>query len=166
MSTLTLQINSLEALERLIGGDTETELAIRDNIANAFAGKYLKPLAKEILENIIDELMAPARDELERQMKPFFTTEAIGGWGNNKTVLSLHHKRIIGEKAKEVFDHEVSTILSQTVSDSEGVIKAKMSAAIAQIDAYLEYAMSEQRFNKLVNDAAQAKINEFLLKAR
>lgn len=42
-----IQINSLAALERLIGGDNEIEFDIRQNIAKAFAKKYIK--------NILDE---------------------------------------------------------------------------------------------------------------
>ena len=41
MST-KIQINSLEALERLIGGDTELEIEVRNSIVQEFAKKYLK----------------------------------------------------------------------------------------------------------------------------
>ncbi len=42
---LTIQINSLEALERLIGGDSQVEIDVRNNIVQAFAEKHLKALA-------------------------------------------------------------------------------------------------------------------------
>ncbi len=45
MNKLTLQINSKEALERLIGGDTETEIEIRNSVVHNFAEKHLKPIA-------------------------------------------------------------------------------------------------------------------------
>jgi uncharacterized membrane-anchored protein YjiN (DUF445 family) len=41
---IKIQINSLEALERLIGGDNELEISIRDNIVQEFTNKYLKGL--------------------------------------------------------------------------------------------------------------------------
>jgi hypothetical protein len=41
-----IQINSLEALERLIGGDSELEIEVRQSVASAFAARYLKPLAE------------------------------------------------------------------------------------------------------------------------
>ena len=37
-----IQINSLEALERLIGGDPSLEFDIRNNVAQKFAAKHLK----------------------------------------------------------------------------------------------------------------------------
>lgn len=40
-----IQINSLEALERLIGGDSELEFEIRNNVAQDFAKKHLKAVA-------------------------------------------------------------------------------------------------------------------------
>ena len=43
---MKLQINSLEALERLIGGDTEIEVDVRNNIVEAFAKKYLKSIVQ------------------------------------------------------------------------------------------------------------------------
>jgi len=52
-----VQINSLEALERLIGNDSNFEFDIRQNIVQKFAEKHLKSVAnsavlKEIEENI------------------------------------------------------------------------------------------------------------------
>lgn len=44
-SKLVLQINSLDALERLIGGDADVEVELRNNIAAKFAEKHLKQLA-------------------------------------------------------------------------------------------------------------------------
>ena len=41
---IKIPINSLEALERLIGGDNELEISIRDNIVQEFTNKYLKGL--------------------------------------------------------------------------------------------------------------------------
>lgn len=44
MNKLTIQINNLEALERLIGGDAEVEVDIRNSVAQKFAEKHLKAL--------------------------------------------------------------------------------------------------------------------------
>jgi hypothetical protein len=40
--SIKLQINSLDALERLIGGDNEVELELRNWVVQAFAKKHLK----------------------------------------------------------------------------------------------------------------------------
>lgn len=40
-----IQINSLEALQRLIGGDSHLEIEIRNSIVQEFSKKYLKAVA-------------------------------------------------------------------------------------------------------------------------
>lgn len=47
------QINSKEALERLINGDEEFEITIKNTILNEITGKYLKSIAHdEIMSEI------------------------------------------------------------------------------------------------------------------
>jgi hypothetical protein len=46
MST-KIQINSLEALERLIGGDTELEIELRNTVVQEFSKKHLKCIARD-----------------------------------------------------------------------------------------------------------------------
>lgn len=43
----TIQINSLEALERLIGGSTEMEVSLRNAVVQQFTEKHLKPIAAQ-----------------------------------------------------------------------------------------------------------------------
>lgn len=48
---MKIQINSLEALERLIGGDTDVEIQIRNSVVQNFTNKHLKGIATTYLEN-------------------------------------------------------------------------------------------------------------------
>ena len=41
---MKIQINNLEALERLLGNDSEFEMEVRNSVAQNFAKKYLKSL--------------------------------------------------------------------------------------------------------------------------
>lgn len=45
-SGVTLQINSLAALERLLGGDNELTASIRKSVAAAFARNYMMDLVR------------------------------------------------------------------------------------------------------------------------
>lgn len=54
---MKIQINSLEALERMIGGDNEMEFEIRQSVAEAFAKKYLKGLATVFMQNGVPKAM-------------------------------------------------------------------------------------------------------------
>ncbi len=54
--SIKLQINSKDALERLIGGDTQLEMEIRNNIVQEFTNKRLKGLINvELEKRVIDE---------------------------------------------------------------------------------------------------------------
>lgn len=68
---LKVQINSLEALERLIGGDTQIEIDIRDNIVDIFTRKHLKSIANE-------QFVKDATEALSNQMKDQFLVYSSG----------------------------------------------------------------------------------------
>jgi len=52
--SIKLQIGSLEALERLIGGDSEVEVELRTAIVQDFAKRHLKGIiTKEVLDKIV-----------------------------------------------------------------------------------------------------------------
>lgn len=63
MST-KIQINSLAALERLIGGDSETEIEIRNSIVQEFTKKHLKKIADESMDGFKSEIFALCRNEI------------------------------------------------------------------------------------------------------
>ena len=48
MSKVVLQINSIDVIERLIGGDSEVEVDIRNNVVQRFAEKHLKATERSI----------------------------------------------------------------------------------------------------------------------
>ena len=56
---MKLQINSLAAIERLIGGESEVELDIRNNIVEAFAKKHLKPvLNSPVFQRVVVDIQS------------------------------------------------------------------------------------------------------------
>lgn len=67
---MTIKINlDLSALERLIGGDTEAEIIIREGVIQTFAKKHLKKLAnakafEPILRDIQDDVVSMFRAEI------------------------------------------------------------------------------------------------------
>jgi hypothetical protein len=69
-----LQINSLDALNRLIGGDSELELQLRQQVVAEFAKKYLKSI-------VLDEWFQKWMESLKADLQKTFQTmvkEAIG----------------------------------------------------------------------------------------
>ena len=59
---LTLQINSLEALEKLLSGDVQLEMDMRNTVVQEYAKKYIKSVAQEFVSS-------QNRTETEKVMK-------------------------------------------------------------------------------------------------
>ena len=78
MST-KIQINSLEALERLIGGDSELEIEVRNNVVQDFANKHLKGLAvvynENHFKNLTNTVYKEMKDKFQEEFGLKITTE-------------------------------------------------------------------------------------------
>lgn len=69
--SVKLQINSKEALERLIGGDSDLEVELRNSVVQEFANKHLKGLAmvyneahfKALTDTVYKEMKAKFQEE-------------------------------------------------------------------------------------------------------
>jgi hypothetical protein len=82
MQKLTIQINNKEALERLIGNDSEVEIDIRNSVVQKFAEKHLKPLANSpqitgTLNAIRDDISKQIKERVEKEIATF--KESWGG---------------------------------------------------------------------------------------
>lgn len=72
-NTLVLQINSLQALERLIGGDAQVEVDARNSVVQNFAKKHLGEVAKNlaigpVVKSIENDLTRNIKMEAETQL--------------------------------------------------------------------------------------------------
>lgn len=80
MSTpIKIQINSLEALERLLGGSTDMEIELRQAIAVEFTKKHLKPLATsdavQLIATELREQVGAIRDEVRKKISTLLAEE-------------------------------------------------------------------------------------------
>ena len=81
MSNLTLQINSLEALERLIRGDSETEVEIRNNVVQRFAEKHLKPLINsDSATSTLNQIRQHVESEISTKVSKEIATYKKSDW--------------------------------------------------------------------------------------
>jgi hypothetical protein len=109
MNKLTIQINSLEALERLIGGDSQVEIEIRNSVVQNFADKHLKPLANtpEIegtLVGIKQEIAKTIREKCEQEIASFKTS-----WQGSVCEVKLR------PEIKAEIDRQVRTVTDDTI---------------------------------------------------
>lgn len=141
---MKLQINSLEALERLIGGDTEVEIEIRNNIVQSFAKKHLKAIANDTVFAKVSHDVRTASETVAREQ----TTQAFNKLGMftgqawNRTFILL----------PEIKDALRDTALTEVNTS----IKEAVAVAVATYDADL----IKKRINRLVDEHIQNKISE------
>ena len=64
--SIKIQINSLEAVERLIGGDNEIEIQVRNSIVNDFTKRHLKGVVSEKMSKDISKAI---ENELLKEVK-------------------------------------------------------------------------------------------------
>ena len=97
---LKLQINSVEALERLIGGDAEVEFEIRNSVVQEFTKKHLKALAEQMLYQ-------PALNTMKAEMEQFISTR-FGTFAN----AGYASKFILNDRIQAQIKSEVSGIVA------------------------------------------------------
>lgn len=121
MSTqpIKIQINSLEALERLIGGNTEAEMDIRNSVVQAFTERHLKSIANQehvakcfhSLNQTVSSLVESARVAVEQQVADKLGT-VKRNWDGTISTIKLRPD-VIAE-----IDKQVASKVNQLVTEA------------------------------------------------
>lgn len=123
MNKLTIQINNLEALERLIGGDTEIELEIRNNIVQAFTKKYLKQLVNEaqikyeILREVTPSIKKVAQEIQKEVIKEQaeYRIKLVSISKEELETLQNHIKELVEQSVTRIAEEKASKLLEPIV---------------------------------------------------
>ena len=139
MNKTVLQINSLEALERLIGGDSEVETEIRNNIVQNFAKKHLKPLVNEGMikrvEREIENQTVRLKRDIQDKIKESLVTGGLAvqttknDWGRYNINLNHALKEELFDGVREEIKDKLNTIIKE---ETEKIIEEHLRANVAQ----------------------------------
>jgi len=144
-----IQINSLEALNRLIGGDTEAEIEIRNSVVQEFAKTKLKPLLNSpLITSTIKEIESAVIQEARKRFSEgvaIFKTSSYN---------YLYDAQLLPE-IKTLIQDCIKNSLEKSVAEKSEEILAKL----------LTDRSIEERITKRVNYLTEEKINE-LVKAK
>lgn len=158
---LNIQIASLAALQELLKNENgEVSLEIRQNIADEFAKKYIKPLmnddtikktVEKMTKGIGDNVTSIAENIVEQRIGKL-TKQKVGYYGDeNRYILQLN-----GEIRREIID-AVNTQMNEYVSKC-------VENAIATFTPEKINAAIERRVNDLVttaiNDGVRKKMKQ------
>jgi hypothetical protein len=150
---LTLQINSIAALERLLGGNTEFETSIRRSVAADFARNHMKDLVEREF-NIRDaELKAQVNAEVN---KIALQRDKIQSWTwTLSDDLKTRIRGQVGEELRKVVDGA----LQEASRKYATMLEAELAKMTALAKSRVEAAVST-KFDKEVRDALDARLKE------
>ena len=133
-----LQINSLAALERLIGNDTALELEIRQNIAEEFAKKHIKCLAEEFSATtagkFAKEMREQVNDEVSRSLGEALTMSKGTYWSDPP-------KMILRDDGKEAIRNEVRRVIADVRNEA---IKETTENLKKEIAVYVKHDITKE----------------------
>lgn len=139
-SKLVLQINSLDALERLIGGDADVEVEIRNNIVAKFAEKHLKQLANS------SQVMG-ALTKAQQELREMVQTQVTAALANVKN--STYYGMKIGDLRPEI-----KALMEEAVRTSvDAVVANAVKADIAKL-------ATQEILERKITREVTAQINE------
>ena len=161
---LKLQLTG-DALERMLGGDTELEIDIRQCIAEEFAGRYLKQVANTAGVQAL-------KNELVSAIQSMIYEPRTSSWG--KPIVTAQVKATLSELAKEAVAAELNVDnltrdMRCQVLDLQRQVKLQADNTVkegqAKIDAILEKMSSAIRtaLDSIDDEATRKKVLSALL---
>ena len=152
--SVTIQINSLEALERLIGNDNELEIQLRNSVAQDFATRHLKALVNDTLltkaveivkKDIVDEFVKSYKKQGYFSKIPVFEQSIIEEF---KSELRL--------SAYQSFQDAVGDLLK--IEEAKQTVQDRINRAVDSISEQIEKAILERRIEKMVDARIKEKL--------
>ncbi len=151
MST-KIQINSLEALERLIGNDNELEMEIRNSIVQEFTKKHLKVIANENVNRHISDFNRGIQD-YARDLLGKYVNDPQASWRRTYII-----NNEVEQTIKAVSRNEAAKLINAEILK---LIEAETNNAVEKIKALID-----ERVDHLTSAYIQEKVNERLQKIK
>lgn len=143
---VVLQINSIEALERILNGSEGLELQIKENIVQEFTKRYLKGIANE---EIVKQASSKIKEEIE---------ETLFGDSNKYSFKLKELKPGYVKLIEETIESKIRFELLTTIND-----RIEVNTQYQKIDELIT-----ERINNLVNGITEQdvlnRVDEFLRK--
>lgn len=161
-NSLTLQINSLEALEKLIGGDTQVEIDIRNNIVQAFAEKHLKSIASsDEIQKVLTATKLSIHEEARKECLRLFGAYQ-SNWRYNTVSLSDDLKSQIKEAVQKEIGSFIENYMAELLSKPE-LIKEKIERHVKLFTTSIINAELQSKVTSAVQNAIDEQVSKLKL---
>lgn len=147
---IKIQINSLEALEILIG----LEMQIRESVVQDFTKKHLKSLAKTAL---VADIAKAVQSEVKAE---FFEEVKVGNWNKTEVIF----KREVLAKIKDDLSYRAETELRGVVSDliEEQKVKKTITEKLKDATEWIIEELAPQRLKDKIDKLVEVRLKEKL----
>lgn len=152
---MKIQINSLAALERLIGGDTELEIEIRNSVIQAFSKKHLKDVANT------ETFKATERD-VRKIIQELFIDNLSTSWNSPK--LKTEYYKILKENIKAEVSKVVEDLIYKVTTEDIDYEKTRLAIVnrLQEKADWIEHELTnnvlESKLNKMVDKRLKDKL--------
>lgn len=150
---MKIQINSLAALERLIGEDKDMEIAVKESVLNQFAHKTLKAVLNS-------DVARTLRKIIEREIDiPKVLAEYVNSTTSSYVSTHVATDRLKGIIRKEI-DQQLGNLLRDEIHNAIAEMMPKVDSAVNEAVAYCCTRVSEANIDRLVRERLQKMIKE------
>ena len=151
-TSVKLQLNSLEALEKLIGGDTQLELELRSSIVQEFTKRHLKALADQaMIQQSIPVINSYIRAEFFNVTKQGYSTSSA-------------FKQEVEGHIRLLVERQIQQTVTEIVEESIGngnvreQIEQALQKAVRNIEQHLEPDVLKSRLERMVDAKIKDKL--------
>ena len=156
--SIKIQINSLEALERLLGDEETMEIEVRKSVIEGFAKGFVKSAttSKEIAKEV-NELKEGAKVAAVEYAQGLVGGEKRNGWS---TSVELHDD--VKEKIRRQVNMEFAQIVEEEVRAKTAEVKEYINKRVdGYIESYVRKALNKEVILR-INTAIEAALDEAL----
>ena len=151
-----IQINSADALMRLLGDQTEMQMMVRDNIANEFVTNHIKPLLSDArytqFKTEVEKKLDKARDDIAKDI-----LQKPNPWGDDATILSEKIKAQI----KEEVNKNIKALLKEYGETKYLELQLKIISLFSQNQAKIELYIQKQ-ITAIISSQVEASLKEMV----
>jgi hypothetical protein len=153
-----IQINSLEALEKLIGGNSDVEIKVRNNVVQDFSKKYLKSVAHELCGKMQDDYILK---RIENDTKEELYEYKYDDKGNRiYTGLKkwANFSDAIAGQSKESVKNMITNMVTNELKNSNNYIESCIDSYVdKKLKEKIDIIMKDSGYDAMMSEKAKAK---------
>lgn len=147
------------ALDRLLGGDSELEIELRQQIADQFADKHLRSLLNN---KVFNQWRKTLSTEVDSAIQESLAKTTKQGWRRTVTLNGDIRERIheaVQEAAEEAIKKEVDNVVAKVATNYEKRAEERFARIERRVAGQVAEAVSEAKLDKLIDLGVQRRLD-------